>query len=58
MVRYVLAKMGIDRQRVEIMNVDDDEQCDLDDECRYFTVRVDLAPHRQQTALVSDAGSP
>lgn len=44
MVRYVLAKMGIDRERVEVMNVDDEEQCDLDDQCSYFTVRVDLAP--------------
>jgi hypothetical protein len=44
MVRYVLAKMGIDRERVEVMNVEDEEQCDLDDQCQYFTVRVDLAP--------------
>ena len=43
MVRFVLAKMGIERDRVELIG-DDSGTCDLDDDCSYFAVRVDLMP--------------
>ncbi len=51
MVRYVLAKMGVDRNRVEVVDVGAEEACDLDENCSYFAVRVDLVHHvpRQRT---------
>jgi hypothetical protein len=42
LVRYVLAKMGVDRERVDVARSEEDDDCDLDD-CSYFSVRVDLA---------------
>jgi hypothetical protein len=40
-VRYVLARMGIDRERIDVAKSAGDDDCDFD-ACTYFSVRVDL----------------
>jgi hypothetical protein len=51
LVRYLLAKMGIDRERVDVAQGEQEDNCSLDD-CEYFLVRVDLAaPGVVQTRL-------
>jgi len=44
LVRYLLAKMGIDRNRVDVATGEVDDNCDNLEDCEYFLVRVDLAP--------------
>jgi hypothetical protein len=51
LVRYTLAKMGVDRERIDAMEtVSADDDCALDDECTSFAVRIDLAPAASSTA--------
>jgi hypothetical protein len=49
LVRYLLAKMGIDRERIDVAEGDEDN-CSVDD-CEYFLVRVDVAPRDAATSL-------
>lgn len=51
LVRYTLAGMGIDRERIDAMEtVSADDDCAFDDECSSFAVRIDLAPASSSTA--------
>ena len=49
-VRYVLAKLGIANERVEtIVSSRPDEDCDLEEDCGTFSVRIDVAPRKNGT---------
>jgi hypothetical protein len=52
LVRYLLAKMGVDRNRVDVAMGEVEDDCAAIDDCEYFLVRVDLAPRTtMQTSL-------
>jgi hypothetical protein len=52
LVRYLLAKMGIDRERVDVAMGEVEDNCADIEDCEYFLVRVDLAlPVATQTSL-------
>ena len=52
LVRYLLAKMGIDRERVDVAMGEVEDDCADLESCEYFLVRVDLAPRAMvQTRL-------